>query len=109
MRHYPTAGGECHSITRVSVGEGINPYPALSGFAHASLDFLFALEPSAVRPGMTLAFHSDIGEARDAIAIACRRFAVHFEMAAHIFGPELGGLTSWENAVNEFVQKTADF
>jgi hypothetical protein len=88
------------------VGAGIYHYPTMSGFAHASLDFLFMNTPAIDRPGMQIIFQSPIEEFRDAIALSCRLFAAHFDMSLDAFGLDKTGLTVWERGVTDFVVNT---
>jgi hypothetical protein len=51
------------------VGKGINPYPMLSGFAHADLEILFSQAPLIGRPNMSSLFASEANEVRDVVVL----------------------------------------
>lgn len=64
----------------------MNPYPMLSGFAHANVKILFSQPPTYRRPGMSDLFAIEIGEARDMMILACRLVETHYEIASKCFG-----------------------
>jgi hypothetical protein len=90
-----------------ALGSGRNPYPMYSGYAHGSIETVFA-SAGPNRPPITSLMYADDVEIRRLAGIALRTFAAGFEMAASSFGSELGALRRWEDQVNVLVVEPND-
>lgn len=84
-------------------GTGMNPYPMLSGYAHASLDVVFAQAPSTRRPPMSSLLAGRDDDAHRIASLALRVLATTYEIAARAFGSNLEAFRSWEEQVEAFV------
>lgn len=84
-------------------GTGINPYPLYSGFAHGSVELIFAHDDRFSGAPLSQLVQADAEEALKLLAIACRTFAAGMELACQPLHEDLGPLNSWENEVNGLV------
>lgn len=89
-------------------GTGMNPYPMLSGFAHANVEILFSQPPTYRRPGMSGLYSAQVGEVRDLMALGCRLVETHYEITAKCLGTMQSELTSWTEAIRDFIEATVD-
>jgi hypothetical protein len=89
-------------------GSGMNPYPMLSGFAHANVEILFTQPPTYRRPGMSGLFAAEIGEVRDLMIQGCRLVETHYEIASKCFGAMEEELTPWGSEIRHFIESTLD-
>jgi len=84
-------------------GEGLNPYPTLSGYAHAGLDVVFAQAPATGRPDMSTLFEAHEDDAHKVASVAMRLLAATYEIIALALGVDLAGLHAWEREVDVFM------
>ena len=82
-------------------GSGMNPYPMYSGYAHASLETLFASGGSRRPPMSQLAIAEPV-ELRRLVAVGARTFAASLEIAGTALGDDLASLRAWEVALLPF-------
>lgn len=83
------------------VGTGMNPYPMLSGYAHASLDVVFAY--SAERLPITQLLAAPDEEVKLIASLALRFHSSIFDLAGKAFGVGMTEFTEWDAKVEEFV------
>ena len=81
----------------------MNPYPMLSGYAHASLDTLFAPAPANGLPLLSSLFAAQGREAHLVASLGIRLLAATYEVAAMAFGLDLAPFRDWEKRAEVFV------
>ena len=83
---------EC-SYGSTFVGSGINPYPMLSGYAHASIETLFASAPDSAPIPITSLLEASPEELHTLVTLGLRLFAVTYELAAKSLGSRIGDVS----------------
>jgi hypothetical protein len=89
------------SYGQAAVGSGMNPHPMLSGYAHASLDVVFAYTQQ--RQPITDLLVAPLEEVKLIASLALRLHASTYEVSAKAFGVDLADFTQWDARVEEFV------
>lgn len=84
-------------------GSGMNPYRLYSGYAHASVEVVFAHQTATTNSPMSTLIMGDDNEVRGVVGVALRTFAVGYELALHMFGIEVAALREWEDRVDPLV------
>jgi len=84
-------------------GSGLNLYPLYSGFAHGSLELVFAHARPGINQHLSTLLGADSVEVHKLVGIACRTFAASFEIALQAFGWDREGLSQWEQEVNALI------
>ena len=97
----PNATERVTSVTEYAYGNtfrgsGINPYPMLSGYAHARVETLFKSAPASGPVSMSSLLEAELNEAFWITSLALRLFAVTYELAARALGADLQAFQTWE-------------
>lgn len=82
---------------------GMNPYPMLSGHAHASLDVAFAYTLGRRDAGMSALFAAAPSEVRKTASLAIRILAASLDFFANAVGQDRTTLDAWTEASDRFV------
>ena len=85
------------------IGTGLNPYPLYSGYAHASVELLYA--HATHRQPLPMMVLADDEDARLLAGVALRTFAVGYEIVAGSRGFETTALTQWETDFGSLINK----
>jgi hypothetical protein len=88
-------------------GSGINPYRLYSGYAHASVELVFAHATETMTSQMSTLIVAEEDEVQAIAGAALRTFAVGYEFASHMFGLDLTALREWEGRVDPLIIDTS--
>ncbi|MDQ3963586.1 MAG: hypothetical protein M3277_06715 [Actinomycetota bacterium] len=84
-------------------GSGLNPYRLYSGYAHASVEIVFAHQTGTTTAPLSALIVGDEDEVKSVVGAALRTFAVGHELALHMFGMEMAPLREWEGRVDSLI------
>ena len=84
-------------------GSGRNPYPLYSGYAHASLELIFAHADKQYRGPMSPLMNCYLNEAKMVAGLALRGLAAGLDIASTAFGTDSHDLATWEREVDALV------
>jgi hypothetical protein len=108
----PTRTELAVTATEYSYGQhfrnsGMNPYPMLSGYAHASLDVVFAYGTANVKPPLSGLLIAPVDEIHQIMSLGLRIYAAMLDFMVKTFGVEDDAFIDWDQQVNSFVKVSA--
>lgn len=92
-----------YSYGQGRVGTGMNPYPMLSGYAHASLDVVFAYGTSGEKPVLSTLFVAPSDEVKLISSLGLRLYSVLLDLVGNAIGESRREFESWDREVESYV------
>lgn len=92
-----------YSYGQQHVGTGMNPYPMLSGYAHASLDVVFAYGTSQEKPALSTLYQALPEETKLISSLGLRLYSVMLDVTINAIGESRSEFESWDREVEAYV------